>query len=192
MRIVLFGAPGSGKGTQATLLEATLGVAHISTGDLLRREVAADTELGREAKAVMSQGRLVSDEIVLGMLERRVAQPDARAGFILDGYPRNLAQAAALEALLERLGKPLDAALYLYVGEDLLFQRLAGRANAEGRHDDHPETVRERLAVYRQQTAPLIAHFAELGQLYEIDGVGTVEEVTRRIRDTLARVPAQP
>lgn len=192
MRIVLFGAPGSGKGTQATLLEATLGVAHISTGDLLRREVAAGTALGLEAKAVMSQGRLVSDEIVLDMLERRVAQPDAQAGFILDGYPRNLAQAAALEALLARLGKPLDAALYLYVGEELLFARLAGRAHAEGRHDDHPATVRERLRVYRQQTAPLIAHFAELGQLHELDGVGTVSEVTQRIRDTLARVPAQP
>ena len=192
MRIVLFGAPGSGKGTQATLLERTLSVAHISTGDLLRREVAAGTSLGREAKATMALGQLVSDEIVLEMLERRVTQPDARTGFILDGYPRNLAQAAALEALLDRLGKPLDAALYLFVGEDLLFERLAGRAHAEGRHDDHPATVRERLAVYRHQTAPLIAHFRELGQLHEIDGVGSVDEVTARIRDTLSRVPAQP
>ncbi len=191
MRIVLFGAPGSGKGTQAARLKTALGVAHISTGDLLRTEVAAGTELGRRAKVAMDQGKLVCDEIVLGMLEKRVALPDAQAGFILDGYPRNLAQAAALEALLERLGKPLDAALYLYVGEDLLFSRLAGRAHEEGRHDDHPETVRERLHVYRAQTAPLIAHFGELGQLHEIDGVGSVDEVTQRIRQALERVPSK-
>jgi len=191
MRIVLFGAPGSGKGTQATRLQSALGVAHISTGDLLRTEVAAGTELGLQAKTVMAAGQLVSDSIVLDMLERRVAKPDASAGFILDGYPRNLAQAAALDALLERLGKPLDAAIYLYVAEDLLFERLAGRANAEGRHDDHPETVRERLRVYRQQTAPLIAHFGELGRLFEIDGVGTIEGVNARILETLARIPAR-
>ena len=192
MRIVLFGAPGSGKGTQAALLKTALGVAHISTGDLLRTEVAAGTELGLRAKVVMDQGQLVCDEIVLGMLERRVAKPDAHGGFILDGYPRNLAQAAALEALLERLGKPLDAAIYLFVAEDLLFSRLAGRAHAEGRHDDHPDTVRERLQVYRAQTAPLIAHFGELGQLHQIDGVGSVDEVNQRIRQALARVSPKP
>ncbi len=191
MRIVLFGAPGSGKGTQATLIKSALDVAHISTGDLLRGEVAAGTELGLRAKSVMAEGRLVCDEIVLGMLERRVAQPDAASGFILDGYPRNLAQAAALEALLDRIGKPLDAAIYLYVPEQMLFDRLEGRAHAEGRHDDHPETVRERLRVYRQQTAPLIAHFRELGQLFEIDGIGEVETVNARIHDALARVPAR-
>lgn len=186
MRIVLFGAPGSGKGTQATLLKDSLGVAHISTGDLLRGEVAARTPLGLEAQAVMAAGQLVSDDIVLGMLERRIDQKDAAGGFILDGYPRNLAQAAALEALLERLGRPLDAALYLFVGEELLFERLAGRAHAEGRHDDRPETVRERLAVYRQQTAPLIAHFGDIGQLVEIDGCGSVEDVQTRIADALS------
>lgn len=181
MRIVLLGAPGSGKGTQAARLKAQLGVAHISTGDLLRAEVAAGTPLGLQAKAVMEAGRLVSDDIMLGMLENRLAQPDAQAGFILDGYPRNLAQANALDGLLVRIGKPLDVAVLLEVDNELLFQRLAGRAQAEGRKDDNPETVRERLRVYAEQTAPLIGFYRERGQLAALDGVGSLDEVYARI-----------
>jgi adenylate kinase len=181
MRIVFLGAPGSGKGTQATRLKSELDLAHISTGDMLRAEVAAGTELGRQAKVVMEAGKLVSDEILLGMLERRVAQPDAEHGFLLDGYPRNLAQCEALEELLARIGKPLDLALLLAVPNELLFERLAGRAQAEGRKDDHPETVRQRLDVYRQQTAPVVEHFRQLGELVEVDGVGSMDEVYARI-----------
>ena len=128
MRLVLLGAPGSGKGTQATRLKEALGVPHISTGDLLRAEVAAGSELGLKAKAVMERGELVSDEILLGMLEERLTRPDTANGFILDGYPRNLAQASALDELLERIGQPVDVAVQLDVSTELLIQRLAGRA----------------------------------------------------------------
>jgi adenylate kinase len=181
MRIVFLGAPGSGKGTQATRLKGELGLAHISTGDLLRAAVAARTPLGLQAKAVMELGQLVSDDIVLGMLEERLAHADAKPGFILDGYPRNLAQCAALERLLARLRQPLDVAVLLSVPDGLLFERLAGRAQAEGRKDDTPETVRERLRVYQEQTAPVVAHFRERGALAEVDGVGTPDQVFSRI-----------
>jgi adenylate kinase len=190
MRIVFLGAPGSGKGTQASRLRTELGLAHISTGDLLRAAVGAGTALGLKAKAVMESGNLVSDEIVLGMLEERIAQPDAHAGFILDGYPRNLAQCEALEGLLDRLRQPLDVALLLAVPSELLFERLAGRAAAEGRKDDKPETVRERLRVYEAQTAPVVEHFRTLGTLVEVDGVGSMDEVYARIRGAVRSLTA--
>ena len=185
MRLVLLGAPGSGKGTQAAMLKNALGVPHVSTGDLLRAAVKAATPLGLKAKAVMDAGHLVSDEIVLGMLEERVAQADAKGGFILDGYPRNLAQCAALEALLDRIGQPLDIAVKLDVPTELIVDRIAGRAAAEGRIDDTPETVRARLRVYAEQTAPVADHFEEIGKLVTIDGVGELDEVFKRIADAL-------
>lgn len=188
MRLVLLGAPGSGKGTQAAMLKAALKVPHISTGDLLRAAVKAGTPLGLIAKAVMEAGKLVSDDIVLDMLEERLAQPDVGGGFILDGYPRNLAQCEALEALLARIGQPLDIAIKLKVPSELIVERIAGRAAAEGRKDDTPETVRERLRVYAEQTAPVAEHFASLGTLRIVDGVGDVEEVFRRI---LAALPGE-
>ena len=188
MRLVLLGAPGSGKGTQAAMLKAELKVPHISTGDLLRAAVKAGTPLGLKAKAVMEAGKLVSDDIVLGMLEERLAQPDADGGFILDGYPRNLAQCEALEALLARIGQPLDIAIKLKVPSELIVERIAGRAAAEGRKDDTPETVRERLRVYAEQTAPVAEHFAEIGHLRIVDGVGDVDVVFKRI---LAALPGE-
>ncbi|KLJ00544.1 adenylate kinase [Luteimonas sp. FCS-9] len=181
MRLVLLGAPGSGKGTQAARLKAHLQVPHISTGDLLRAEVAAGTPLGMQAKAVMDRGDLVSDEILLGMLEDRLSREDTRAGFILDGYPRNLAQAAALDALLARLGQTFDAAVQLEVDNEQIIERLAGRAKAEGRADDSPESVRHRLNVYDQQTAPVIGFYRDHGQLTVVDGVGPLDEVFDRI-----------
>jgi adenylate kinase len=181
MRIVFLGAPGSGKGTQAARLKTELGLAHISTGDLLRAQVRAGTPLGVKAKAVMDRGHLVSDEIMLGMLEERVAQDDAKPGFILDGYPRNIAQCRALEKLLARIGQPLDVAILLSVPDTLLFDRLAGRAKAEGRQDDDPRTVRERLRVYQEQTAPIVQHFRDEGLLVEVDGVGSMDDVDARI-----------
>ena len=186
-RLVLVGPPGAGKGTQAKQLSAELGVPHISTGDLLRAAVKAGTPLGLKAKAVMEAGQLVSDEIVLGMLEERLAQPDATAGFILDGYPRNVAQCEALERLLARIGQPLEVAIKLDVPTELIVDRIAGRAAKEGRKDDTPETVRERLRVYTEQTEPVAGHFAAIGKLTKVDGVGELAEVSRRILAALPR-----
>ena len=138
MRLVLLGAPGSGKGTQAAMLKTSLGVPHISTGDLLRAAVKAGTPLGLKAKAVMDAGGLVSDDIVLGMLEERISQSDAGGGFILDGYPRNLAQCSALESLLDRIRQPLDVAVKLDVPSELIVERIAGRAAAEFGHQIRP------------------------------------------------------
>lgn len=189
MRLVLLGAPGSGKGTQATRLRDHLNVPHISTGDLLRAAVKAETPLGLQAKAVMEAGNLVSDEIVLGMLEERLTRGDTGNGFILDGYPRNLSQANALDALLVRLGQPVDLAVQLDVGTELLVQRLAGRAEAEGRADDSPETVRNRLTVYNGQTAPVIDFYRTQGKLACVFGVGSMDEVFTRIIEALAPTP---
>ena len=188
MRLVLLGAPGSGKGTQAARLKEHLQVPHISTGDLLRAEVAAGSRLGLEAKEVMARGELVSDAILLGMLEDRFSRPDTAKGFILDGYPRNLAQADALDALLKRIGQPMDAAVQLDVATELLVERIAGRAAAEGRADDSPESVRTRLEVYDSQTAPVIEFYRTHGQLTVVDGVGTLDEVFTRIIEAIAPV----
>ena len=181
MRLVLLGAPGSGKGTQATRLKDALGVPHISTGDLLRAAVKAGTPLGIQAKAGLDRGELVSDDVVLGMLEERLSQGDTGKGFILDGYPRNVAQANALDALLTRLGQPVDVAVQLDVSTELLVQRLAGRAQAEGRTDDSPEAVRIRLGVYTDQTAPVIDFYRAAGKLICVYGVGSVDEVLQRV-----------
>lgn len=189
MRLVLLGAPGSGKGTQATRLKEYLAVPHISTGELLRGAVAAGTPLGLQAKVVMEAGGLVSDDVVLGMLEERLLQADTANGFILDGYPRNLAQANALGELLGRLKQPIDLAIQLDVDTELLVDRLAGRAKAESRADDSPEAVRNRLGVYRAQTAPVVDYYRNLGKLAHLDGVGTLDEVFTRITEALAGTP---
>ena len=188
MRLVLLGAPGSGKGTQAARLKEHLLVPHISTGDLLRAEVAAGSRLGLEAKEVMARGELVSDGILLGMLEDRFSRPDTHGGFILDGYPRNLAQADAMGKLLERIGQPMDYAVQLDVPTDLLVERIAGRAKAEGRADDTPESVRTRLQVYDSQTAPVIDYYRQHGQLTVVNGVGSLDDVVARILEAI--VPA--
>ncbi len=186
MRLVLLGAPGSGKGTQAAKLREHLQVPHISTGELLRAAVAAGTPLGLQAKAVMAAGNLVSDDIVLGMLEDRLKQSDTGNGFILDGYPRNLAQANALDGLLTRIGQPMDIAVQLDVDTELLVSRLAGRAKAEGRADDSPEAVRNRLKVYDQQTAPVVDFYRNQGKLAHLDGVGSLDEVFTRIIEAIS------
>lgn len=181
MRIVLLGPPGSGKGTQAKRLKMELDAAHVSTGDLLRAAVKAGTPLGRKAKAVMESGQLVSDEIVLGLLEERLGQADTAAGFILDGYPRNLAQANALDELLTRLARPLDAVVKLTVPDDAIVKRCELRFEEEHRADDNPDTVRKRLAVYARQTAPVADYYAQRGLLTEIDGVGAIEAISDRV-----------
>jgi adenylate kinase len=189
--IVLFlGAPGSGKGTQAARLAQRAGVPQISTGDILRRAVADGTPLGVEAKAIMERGALVPDDVIIGLIRERTAATDCRGGFLLDGFPRTIAQAEALERLLTERGSRIDAALSLDVDEDKLLKRMAGRAAAEGRADDAPETVRERLRVYHEKTSPLRDWYASRGQLRPLDGVGTIDEVSGRIDAALAGVPA--
>ncbi|MFC6841027.1 adenylate kinase [Xanthomonas theicola] len=187
MRLVLLGPPGSGKGTQAARLKDRLQIPHISTGDLLRAEVAAGTALGVQAKEVMARGDLVSDDILLGMLESRLGRGDVANGFILDGYPRNLAQASALDELLVKIGQPLDTVVQLDVATELLVERIAGRAKAEGREDDNPESVRKRLRVYNDSTAPVIGFYDKRGTLVRVDGVGSLDEVLARILDAIGR-----
>tara|TARA_R110002020_G_scaffold104073_15_gene243737 strand:+ start:100 stop:678 length:579 start_codon:yes stop_codon:yes gene_type:complete len=189
MRLVLLGAPGSGKGTQASRLREHLQVPHVSTGDLLRAAVKAGTPLGLQAKAVMESGALVSDEIVLGMLEERLTAGDTGNGFILDGYPRNLVQANALDALLRKLDQPVDIAVQLDVEAELLVERIAGRAQVEGRADDTPEAVRNRLKIYNEATAPVVDFYRNTGRLACVNGVGSVDEVFQRILETLAPTP---
>ena len=186
MRLVLLGPPGSGKGTQAARLKEYLQVPHISTGDLLRAEVAAGSALGVQAKEVMARGDLVSDEILLGMLESRFSREDTANGFILDGYPRNQAQADALDVLLKKMGKPMDYAVQLEVPTELLVERIAGRAAAEGRADDTPESVRTRLKVYDSQTAPVIDYYRQHGQLTVVNGVGSLDDVFSRLIEALS------
>jgi adenylate kinase len=186
MRLVLLGAPGSGKGTQATRLREHLQVPHVSTGELLRAAVTAGTPLGLQARAVLESGGLVSDDIVLGMLEERLLRPDTANGFILDGYPRNLVQARALDALLAKIGQPMDIAVQLDVAQDLLVGRLSGRASVEGRADDSPDAVRKRLRVYDEQTAPVVDYYRNTGKLVCLDGVGGVDEVFTRIVEAIS------
>ena len=212
MRIVLLGAPGSGKGTQAKRLEADKGIPQISTGDMLREAVAAGTRFGAKAKETMAAGQLVSDDIVLGILSERLARPDAADGFILDGFPRTKKQAADLEELLDELGAPLDAAVLLDMDFDNLMKRLTGRRtcsatgkllniyfspqeeideclNSGGklvqREDDNEETISSRLDVYREQTEPVIEYYRERDKLRTIDAEGNVDEIYDRLRQAL-------
>jgi adenylate kinase len=185
MRIVLLGAPGSGKGTQAALLVEELDVPHISTGELLRAAVKAGTLLGQKAQAVIDRGELVSDDIMLGLLEERLSEGDVMKGFILDGYPRNLTQAESLDELLERIGQPVDEALQIDVDVDLVVERIARRAAEEGRSDDTEEVVRKRMRIYEEQTTPVVEYYARRGLLSRVLGDGTVDEVFQRIRGVL-------
>ncbi len=186
-RILLLGAPGAGKGTQAARLVERLGVPHVSTGDMLRAAVAAETEVGKKAKAVMDAGQLVSDEIVIAIAEERLGEDDARKGFILDGFPRTLAQAEALDAMLGRLSTPLQRCVAITVDTEAVVQRLVKRAEIEGRADDNEETIRERMRVYDAQTAPLLKYYTDAGLLAEVDGMGEVDEVCARIERVLER-----
>jgi adenylate kinase len=166
---------------------ARLGIPHVSTGDMLRAAVAARTPIGLKAKAVMDAGKLVSDDIVIGIAEERLGQPDAKPGFILDGFPRTLAQAEALEGVLERLGTSLDCCLALTVDNEAVVARLLKRARIEGRADDNEDTIRERMRVYDSQTAPLLDYYRKRRLLREVDGMGTVEAVGQAILEALSR-----
>ncbi len=212
MRIVLLGAPGSGKGTQARRLEADRNIPQISTGDMLRAAVAAGTRFGQQAGNIMEAGQLVSDDIMLGIISERLAEPDAEEGFILDGFPRTEKQALDLEDLLDQLGKPLDAVVQMDVDFDILLKRLTGRrtcsltgkllniyfstqeeldacASAGGeliqRDDDNAETIKSRLEVYHQRTEPLIEYYRSKGRLKIVDADGSIDEVYERLSAVL-------
>ena len=185
MRVVLLGPPGAGKGTQAQIIASRMSVPAISTGDIFRANVSGKTELGQQAKAYMDSGDLVPDEITVAMVTDRLAEPDAKAGFLLDGFPRTIAQAEQLRDSLADLGHVLDRCLELVVDEDELVRRLSGRRMlVDGvwvqRDDDKPETVRHRLEVYREQTSPLSGFYRAAGLLSQIDAIGEIDEVTDR------------
>jgi len=186
MRLVLLGAPGSGKGTQGEKLVAHFGIPKISTGDALRAAVAAGTELGKKAKAAMDAGQLVANEIVIGIVEERLAQPDARKGFILDGFPRNTAQAEVLEGMLQRLGTPgISKAVHLHVTDEEIVKRLLDRAVKEGRADDKEDVIRKRIEVYNAETRPLLDFYSKQGKVVTVEGVGGLEEIFDRILASL-------
>jgi adenylate kinase len=208
MRIVLLGAPGSGKGTQAKLLIEKFKIPQISTGDILRKAAASGSQLGKRAKQAMNAGDLVSDHVVLGIIQDRLTQPDARGGFILDGFPRNIPQAQALDAMLARLGKPLQLALLVDVDQEVLMKRLTGRRIAPStgtiynvyfkppkvpgrddktgevlhhRADDNEEAVRNRLKVYHEQSAPLVSYYKAQGKLRTVRGIGSIGDIFSNI-----------
>jgi adenylate kinase len=181
MRVLLIGPPGAGKGTQAARIAAHFDLARIATGDLLREEVAAATELGRTAKAYMDRGDLVPDDLVVAMTRERVVAANAEGGYILDGYPRTLVQAEDAFRWAKAQGVPFDLALFFRIGTDELLARLAGRAREEGRSDDVEETIHHRLDVYQAQTLPLVEYYRRRGILVEIDAVGPVDVITERI-----------
>jgi adenylate kinase len=190
MRLVLLGPPGAGKGTQAGLLAQHHGVPHIATGDIFRENVKGGTQLGRQAQAYMDRGDLVPDEVVNRMVADRLDRPDAAQGFLLDGYPRTVAQAEELDSILQARGAVLDAVLRFVIDEADLVARIAARADEEGRADDSEEVHRNRLAVYREQTAPLEEYYAAKGLLRDVDAVGAVEEVTARAEAALVSARA--
>jgi adenylate kinase len=181
MRLIIFGPPGAGKGTQASRIAERYGIPAISTGDIFRANIKAETPLGLQVKEIIASGGYVGDEITNAIVDDRLSQPDCAPGFLLDGYPRTADQVGALDELLAGRGGELDAVLELTVDDEVVVDRLLKRAAIEGRVDDTEEVVRERMAIYHAQTAPLAAMYAERGLLVQVDGLGEVDEVSARI-----------
>lgn len=186
MNLILFGPPAAGKGTQAKRLVSERGMVQLSTGDMLRAAIASGSELGLRCKAIMDRGDLVSDEIVIALIEQRLPEAEAAGGAIFDGFPRTVAQAEALDRMLAARGSRIDRVVRLKVDEPALIERIGRRYADEGRADDNPETFRVRLAAYNAQTAPLLPYYEAQGKLAEIDGMASVEDVARAIDAALA------
>jgi adenylate kinase len=185
MRLLIMGPPGAGKGTQASRVADRLGIPTISTGEIFRRNLAEGTPLGRQAQRYMDAGEYVPDDVTNAMVAERLAQPDAAGGWLLDGYPRTLAQVAALDAMLARSGTTLDTVVELVTDTEAVVQRLLRRAEIEGRADDNEETIRRRMEVYAEETAPLTTTYGERGVLVRVDGMGEIDEVTDRVLDAI-------
>lgn len=197
MNLILLGPPGAGKGTQAKKLEEKYGLKQLSTGDMLRAEVAADTELGKQAKAIMDLGNLVSDDIIIGMIANRIEQADCKKGVIFDGFPRTIPQAEALDKMLAEKGRPAPVVIELKVDEEAMVSRLHTRiaeAKAKGqpvRSDDNEDTLRDRLKVYRRDTAPIIPYYKDKGMLHSVDGMASMDSVESAITQVLNPPRAQ-
>jgi len=189
VRLVLVGPPGAGKGTQAEFIAAHLAVPKISTGDIFRANVSRGTELGVQAKRYMDSGEYVPDEITNLMVRHRIDEPDAEPGFLLDGYPRTLAQVEELDGMIRHTGHSLDAVVVLTVDQDEVVERLLQRAQTEGRADDTGDVIRRRQEIYSEETAPLIDVYRSRGLLIEVDGLGEIADVTQRVFDALDVVP---
>lgn len=187
MFLLLLGAPGSGKGTQGKLIAERLGLPKITTGDILRAAIKAGTPLGNEVKKFLDAGQLVPDQVILGLIKDELAKPEAKAGAIFDGFPRTAAQAELVDKTLAEQSQRLNYILLLDVPEDELVRRLHGRANQEGRSDDTPEAIKTRLSVYQRETAPLIAHFAQRGNVHRVPGTGTVQQIAEEIKRLIGR-----
>lgn len=191
LNLVMLGAPGAGKGTQAVRIAETHGIPHISTGEMLRAAIAADSELGQKVKAIVESGALVPDELIVEVIRERLSQPDAQSGFVLDGFPRTIGQAEALDALLAELGRPLQIVLELELAEDTAVERMLGRAAEQGRADDTPEVIKNRFEVYRRQTEPLSNYYRSTGILVAIDSSPGMDEVFAEIERVLGNLAAQ-
>jgi adenylate kinase len=186
--LLLLGPPGAGKGTQAKRIAADYGLPQIATGDMLREAMADETELGKQVKPIYDRGELVPDELVVALIRERLSRPDARAGFVLDGFPRTIAQAEALDEVLSEIHRDLDAVLELQLDEADAVRRLVGRAASEGRSDDTPDVVQRRMAVYREQTEPIVAYYLGQGIVVGIDAARPVDAVYAQIVDVLSRL----
>lgn len=182
MQIIFLGPPGAGKGTQAKIFLERAGIVQISTGDILRAAVAAGTELGKKAKSFMDKGELVPDSVVIGIIEQRIQEPDCKKGFVLDGFPRTIEQAEALDAILEKLNLSIDHVVNFEVPDEELVKRLLGRAEQEGRSDDNPESIKNRLQVFKEKTQPLISYYERKKKLRQINGLGTTGEIAERVK----------
>ncbi|MBA4792392.1 adenylate kinase [Phenylobacterium sp.] len=186
MNLILFGPPAAGKGTQAKRLVSEKGMVQLSTGDMLRAAIASGSELGKRVEGILQRGDLVSDEIVIALIEDRLPEAERAGGAIFDGFPRTIAQAKALDEMLEKRGSRVDLVIRLKVDDAALMERIAGRFAESGRPDDNPESFKVRLAAYNEQTAPLLPYYESHEKLVEVDGMGTVEQVAQAIDQALA------